>query len=62
MMPSSNVFAIIGPGGQVVNIIVASAAFASKTFGASAVQIDGLTPMPGIGWFYLNGAFSQTSH
>ena len=43
--------------GNIVNVIEASAAFVSQ-FNLSAVQIDALSPEPGIGWSYDGATFA----
>lgn len=50
-------YAIINAAGLVTNVIVADPEFIAASF-PGAVQIDGLSPVPGIGWSWANGAFT----
>jgi L-fucose mutarotase/ribose pyranase (RbsD/FucU family) len=45
------IYAIIN-NGQVENVIVADAEFASQVAAESVVLIDNLNPQPAIGWLY----------
>lgn len=50
-------YALLAPGGTVINIIVAEPYFVEAHY-PSAVEIDSVDPMPGIGWRYAMGEFT----
>jgi hypothetical protein len=43
----------------VINVIVATPAFAGQVGGT--VRVDNLRPQPGIGWRYVSGTWSEPS-
>lgn len=53
----SGTYAILDQGGKVKTIILAPSQFVQQYY-PGAIEIDSITPAPGIGWSYFKGEFT----